>query len=148
MIFILLIICLFWFVSNSINHAKIITQDPVIQRVLVTIIEIISILILFLFLKLSDSNIRKTLQLYKIKFKYLVPIMLISFGLILLAQGLRPILYNLLPGKDLLDLYESMWPTTTDHLIIFGIGGILIAPVFEELLFRGMILNYMLYPQK
>jgi membrane protease YdiL (CAAX protease family) len=58
-----------------------------------------------------------------------------------LAQGLRPILYNLLPGKDLLDLYESMWPTTTDHLIIFGIGGILIAPVFEELLFRGMILS-------
>lgn len=105
------------------------------------VVELLIIFFLFKLISKSGYNLRNTLYLNKIPRNIIAPIMIISVSVILFEIGFITYLQHF-----------TNWPTFGDALapelspfwyynIFLMIGACITAPIWEELLFRGLILS-------
>jgi hypothetical protein len=107
------------------------------------IIDILSyvmiIYLVFIYLKKKRVDIVSTFKLKKLNLKIIALILLISIGLLLIEGGL-----NLLTSKFISDKLENqlaaqLSPHTIQDWIYFLFSIVILGPLFEELIFRGLM---------
>ncbi len=111
--------------------------SPVVMAVILFVSPIITLLIYWLIMFVPKTDIRKKLDLNPIKWQYALYAILIGLA----ANPLFSIAVTLLPiSEEMLSSYEQASSSVIGSVNVFAIIGVVIlAPIIEEVLFRGII---------
>ena len=95
-----------------------------------------AVLMLLLMIKRLGGGITETLCLYAINFKWLLTAVLVAVGFWLIDHWLMVDLFKINVLEDIANWQQA---NASFHYLSVFIGTVLLAPVFEELFFRGLI---------
>jgi len=128
-----------WLILFILNRSNIFHFPQPIKNLNSLVITIFAIYLIFFFLKKKKYSITKSLQLNPVNMKIMLVTLLLVLGIFAVRQGLNPILYNLFPSKELIQIYLDSKPKTMLEWVHIIASAILVAPVLEELIFRGLM---------
>ena len=141
---ILLLILLGWFFSiifSSLQLLNIFRNSNNLSLILTGLLELVFIVPSIIYLNKNNYSCKKYFKLNKISNKILFPLVIFSIGIVVLSDSIDRIINVYIPIPK---FYEEMlniliWNDIWSFLIII-INVVIVAPVIEEMIFRGLLL--------
>lgn len=142
---ILLLILSGWFLAivfSSFQQLDIFRNSTNLSLLLIGLLELVFIIPSLLFFYKNDYSFVKYFKLNNISNKILFPLIVFSIGVFILSDAIDRIINTFIPVPN---FYEEMlgtlkWNDGLSFLIII-IGVVFIAPIVEEMIFRGLLLG-------
>lgn len=142
---ILLLILSGWFLAivfSSFQQLDIFRNSTNLSLLLIGLLELVFIIPSLLFFYKNDYSFVKYFKLNNISNKILFPLIVFSIGVFILSDAIDRIINTFIPVPN---FYEEMlgtlkWNDGLSFLIII-IGVVFIAPIIEEMIFRGLLLG-------
>lgn len=92
---------------------------------------LVSVVVFLIMIKLEKKNLKEYFKIKKLKSRNIIVLIALAVGIFLIDLSLLPLLSNYLPSNN----------SGNEITVIFVIYITLIAPICEEILFRGIIFN-------
>jgi membrane protease YdiL (CAAX protease family) len=141
MLKIVLTIGMIWIILTVANYSSVISYSARLRSVLDLIIYIIVIYSLILLLRKGKHDVEASLNIRTISFREIPLISLIGIGLVMWSIGIEPLLAKLLPFDSLIRLFQFESPEEPFDRAVFAVELLVLAPILEEFIFRGLLQN-------